>query len=176
MKNAVLGSGTWSFAGDLLYRIDLVAPKRIVRGISDEGPDGFRGTSNYCGLCDVHDLCFPLISNSQLIFAVHISHVPNMSECLGKTVRQKRFDESDARVAKGPEMEAHSQTLPLQAMLDSALHFGLTEEEVRQAVSDAFRETDEDSAEPEYFDQLAATLARYILAKQRRILSERYEH
>jgi hypothetical protein len=73
-------------------------------------------------------------------------------------------------------MEAHSQTLPLQAMLDSALHFGLTEEEVRQAVSDAFRETDEDSAEPEYFDQLAATLARYILAKQRRILSERYGH
>jgi hypothetical protein len=57
-------------------------------------------------------------------------------------------------------------------MLDAALDFGLTEEEVRHTVSDAFRETDADTATPEYFDQLAATLARNIVAKQRRILSE----
>jgi hypothetical protein len=69
-------------------------------------------------------------------------------------------------------MEAHPQTLPLQSMLDAALAFGLTEEEVRQTVSDAFSETGEDSRAPDYFDGLAAALARNILAKQRRVLSE----
>jgi hypothetical protein len=69
-------------------------------------------------------------------------------------------------------MDAQPQTLPLQAMLDAALQFGLTEEEVRQSISDAFRVTGEDSVAPDYFDRLAATLARDILAKQRRVLSE----
>ena len=59
-------------------------------------------------------------------------------------------------------------------MLDAALEFGLTEEELRQSVTDAFRETGEDSAAPDYFDRLAATLAQGVLAKQRRVLSEQY--
>jgi hypothetical protein len=71
-------------------------------------------------------------------------------------------------------MEAHPQTLPLQAMLDAALQFGLTEEEVRLTVSDAFYVTDAGIGTPDYFDQLAAELARRILDKQRRKSSEQY--
>ncbi len=70
-------------------------------------------------------------------------------------------------------MGTDPQTLPLQAMLDAALQFGLTEEEVRLSVSGAFHETGEDSmAPPDYFDRFAATLARDILAKQRRVMFE----
>jgi hypothetical protein len=55
MQDSVLRSGAWPFASDLFDRVDLVAPPRVVPRISYEGPDVVRGTSNICGLLEMHE-------------------------------------------------------------------------------------------------------------------------
>jgi hypothetical protein len=58
----------------------------------------------------------------------------------------------------------HAPTAPLQAIFDAAKHFGLTEDEVWQAVNECFRDAEFDSTVGDCLDELVIALARRILA------------
>jgi uncharacterized membrane protein YebE (DUF533 family) len=61
---------------------------------------------------------------------------------------------------------------PLQAMLEAARHFGLTDDEVWQTVNASLHGAGNEATVREYLDELAGALARRILSKQRRILAD----
>ena len=62
----------------------------------------------------------------------------------------------------------HTAMAPLQAILDAAKRFGLTDDEVWQTVNDSLGGADSDAPMGECLWELAGALARRILAKQRR--------
>jgi hypothetical protein len=61
----------------------------------------------------------------------------------------------------------------LQAIFSCAKDFGLTDDEAWEEIDCALERVDEDATVGEFLDELSATLAAGILAKQRRTLSER---
>lgn len=61
----------------------------------------------------------------------------------------------------------------LQATLDGAIHFGLTEDEVWGTAMEVLRGVESGGTEPDYLEEVAGALARAILSKQRRSLSRR---
>jgi hypothetical protein len=66
------------------------------------------------------------------------------------------------------EMNTTGPVVPLQEILDAAVEFGLSREEVWQTVDEALYRAPA-NAVPDCLDELTAALARSILAKQRRI-------
>jgi hypothetical protein len=65
------------------------------------------------------------------------------------------------------------QAIPsLQATFDSAKRFGLTDDEIWRVVDDSLREAGGDAAVSEYLHELTGALARLLLAKERRRLSD----
>jgi hypothetical protein len=62
----------------------------------------------------------------------------------------------------------HAPTAPLQAIFDAAKQFGLTEDEVWQAVNECFRDADFDATVGDCLDDLVIALARRILAAANR--------
>jgi hypothetical protein len=60
-------------------------------------------------------------------------------------------------------------------MLDAAVVFGLTREEAWLTFNDALADALVELDSPEYLDEVAAALARAILAKERRIIRERLQ-
>jgi hypothetical protein len=69
-------------------------------------------------------------------------------------------------------MDAGPQTRPtLQALFEAAKSFGLTDAEAWELFDCCLDDAGEHATVSEYMDDLAATLARCILAKERRILS-----
>jgi hypothetical protein len=58
----------------------------------------------------------------------------------------------------------HAPTAPLQAIFDAAKQFGLTDDEVWQAVNECFRDAEFDSTVGDCLDELVIALARRILA------------
>jgi hypothetical protein len=63
-----------------------------------------------------------------------------------------------------------------EAILEAAIDFGLTDDEISETidrVNDALYAVGRDPMAPEYFDELIEALARSILSKERRNLSER---
>ncbi|MDA0160446.1 hypothetical protein OM076_09225 [Solirubrobacter ginsenosidimutans] len=57
----------------------------------------------------------------------------------------------------------HAPTAPLQAIFDAAKQFGLTDDEVWQAVNECFRDAEFESAVGDCLDELVIALARRIL-------------
>jgi hypothetical protein len=57
----------------------------------------------------------------------------------------------------------HAPIAPLQAVFDAAKHFGLTDDEVWQAINESFRWADVDSSVGDCLDELVVALARRIL-------------
>ena len=73
-----------------------------------------------------------------------------------------------------PQPPASYSSVPvLPAMLAAATDFGLTREEAWRAFRGAL-EAVSDLPEDECLDEIAGVLAREILAKQRRLLRDRY--
>jgi hypothetical protein len=65
----------------------------------------------------------------------------------------------------------------LLAILDAARHFGLSKAEVWQTVDETLRgSADRDATVGESIDELAAALARRILAKERQALARARRH
>ena len=60
------------------------------------------------------------------------------------------------------------ETASLRAIFDAARHFGLTGDEVWEAVNECFGETGADETVADCLDELVKALAGRILAKQRR--------
>jgi hypothetical protein len=58
----------------------------------------------------------------------------------------------------------HAPTAPLQAIFDAAKQFGLTDDEVWQAVNECFRDAEFESTVGDCLDELVIALARRILA------------
>lgn len=67
----------------------------------------------------------------------------------------------------------HCAIPSLQATLDCAIHFGLTEDEVWGTVKDVLYGVESGGTEPDYLDEVAGALAQAILSKQQRILRRR---
>ncbi len=66
-------------------------------------------------------------------------------------------------------MNSNSTTAaPLRAVFESARQFGLSEGQVVRSFDEALCEVGEDATVAEYLDQLCGTLARRILAAERR--------
>ena len=66
------------------------------------------------------------------------------------------------------QMDSNRATAaPLQSIFDSARQFGLTDAEVMRTFDEAYWTVGEDACMPEFLEQLSASLARGILAKQR---------
>jgi hypothetical protein len=61
---------------------------------------------------------------------------------------------------------------PLHAVFGAARCFGLTEAEVWHAVGDALGDVDLDVPLSDSMDEITAQLARRILSKQRRVITE----
>jgi hypothetical protein len=70
------------------------------------------------------------------------------------------------------DIEDDSAGTPLIAIFDSARKFGLTDAEVLAAVDGCVYEIGTDASVAELMDELTAALAREIVAKQQRALSE----
>jgi hypothetical protein len=64
------------------------------------------------------------------------------------------------------------RTPAAQAMLDAATQFGLTREEAWHTFNVALAAAPPDTDVPAYLDEIAGSLVREILEKQRRILRE----
>jgi hypothetical protein len=66
----------------------------------------------------------------------------------------------------------HQAVPSLQATFDSAKLFGLTDDEIWRVVDDSLREVGGDASACEYLHELTSALARLVLAKERRRLSD----
>ncbi|MGH2742788.1 MAG: hypothetical protein ACRDN8_09940 [Thermoleophilaceae bacterium] len=64
----------------------------------------------------------------------------------------------------------YSEIPPLEAMVDGARHFGLTDGEILEAVDESVYEVGTDATVTELLDELTGALARAIVAKQQRTL------
>jgi hypothetical protein len=70
------------------------------------------------------------------------------------------------------EMDIGRPAVSFQEILDAAVDFGLSQDEIWQTVDEALnRVAGYGVQQPECLDELAGALARSILAKQRRIAS-----
>lgn len=67
-------------------------------------------------------------------------------------------------------MKPHYTAIPsLQAIVDGARDFGLTDDEVWRTVDDSLDEVGGDATVAEYLDELTGALARRMLSKERRM-------
>ena len=64
-------------------------------------------------------------------------------------------------------MHSNSIAAPVQAVFDSARHFGLDDDEVLRTFDEALWIVGEDATMSEYLSELSGTLAKRILAKER---------
>jgi hypothetical protein len=71
------------------------------------------------------------------------------------------------------EMDIGRSVVPLQAILDAAVDFGLSQDEIWQTVDEALNRAASGGAQPDCLDELTGALARSILVKQRLIASRR---
>jgi hypothetical protein len=62
-------------------------------------------------------------------------------------------------------------TPSLEAIFDGARHFGLIDREIWRTVDECLEAMGQDATVAEYIDELTGSLARRILAKQRRVSS-----
>jgi hypothetical protein len=69
-------------------------------------------------------------------------------------------------------MDDYHDTFPVQDVFASAKQFGLTDREVLRTVGECLSGVDADESVGELRDQLSAALARSILCKEQRRLSE----
>jgi hypothetical protein len=71
-------------------------------------------------------------------------------------------------------MNTHEHDTPdLEAIFDAAVQFGLTEDEVLQAVSGTMLTAAPDTPIYDYLDELVEALSQRILWKQRRLVLDR---
>ena len=70
------------------------------------------------------------------------------------------------------EIDDDGTMAPLRSIIDGARQFGLTDAEVLATVDDCVYEVGTDATVTELLEELTAALARGIVAKQRRVLSD----
>jgi hypothetical protein len=66
----------------------------------------------------------------------------------------------------------HTRIPSLQAILEGAMHFGLTEDEAWRATDEALHDVGRDATISEYLEELTGALARHILYKQQHTPSQ----